>query len=113
MAGRRRIGDEEFLDAAGAERLAYGLRTLYEEPPRLRSGGAAVQPSRSADSGRARPVESGVRGQLAAAAGPVGLASLATSTSAANVPGSETASSASIRRSTSTPASRSPWTNRL
>ena len=71
----------------------------------------------SPPAGCVMPVLAGIGpgGQAAAGAGPSssGRACLATATSAENDCGSETASSASIRRSTSTQAIFRPWMNRL
>ena len=111
----------------GRERLAYGLRALGDEAPRLGAVATvlAQTPSRPDPPGAGGQRRLGTRAGsgTAQAASPsssaraaltsLGRAPRATSTRAANAVGSLTARSASTRRSTSTPASRRPCTNRL
>ena len=111
-----RLGDRlRALDEEGAVALAQGpLSQLAGRPQPGRADPGLIRAGRD---GHARARLRRRPGQAARAwsARPVvsGSAFLATSTRAANAAASATASSASIRRSTSTPAALSPCTNRL
>ena len=121
---RRGLGrDEDLADtgpAAPPDRLAHRLRALGQERPVRSAPPAWPAPDRldplgprgwrtARRVGRRRP-GSGGRPRPGSRAGRLAFA---TSTSAAKAAGSLTASSASIRRSTSTPAAFRPWMNRL
>jgi hypothetical protein len=119
MPGCGGPGGEQLPDGARSpgpgvpgDRLTDGRRALGEERPGAQTRRAPGQPP-----GRPYPLAAGV-GQhswdQAAVPSPVaGTFARAVSTSDANAPASLTASSASMRRSTSIPAALSPWMNRL
>ena len=119
-------GDEQLVDdPAGAAAGASASRTACGPSAR---NGRALRPARLACSSDGPPSPAGCAGtaarrpclgelrierQAAGALTSAGRAALATSTRAAKAGGSLTASSASILRSTSTPAALRPWMNRL
>ena len=133
------VTNSSVTTAPGGQRLAHRLRALGQERPGPLPGSARLASCRAAltrgdrtlvislpaIARRPRPWSCRrgprLRGQARRRAqaarcrrpGRSGSAFLATSTSAENAGGSLTASSASIRRSTSTPAIFRPWMNRL
>ncbi|MBG9885016.1 hypothetical protein ABE10_00130, partial [Bacillus toyonensis] len=136
---RRREELDDRVRSVG-EGLAHRLRTFEEEKPRLGPGTAFGQFGDGPDTRRsgilqhdislrnATEIPGTTTGRPLAGGRPVnavayaadfgaltseGRAFLAVSTSEAKVAGSFTASSASIRRSTCTPARPRPWMNRL
>ena len=100
--------DVEVGDDPGAQGFADGLRTLGEkEPGRLPLLAALETTGSRTRSAQGEPQAAVVAGTSA------GAAALATATSAANAGASDTASSARILRSTSTPAVFRPAMKRL
>ena len=100
--------DVEVGDDTGAQGLANGLRALDEEEPGRLTLLAALETT-----GPRTRSDQGVPQAAVVAGTSAGAAALATATSAANAGASDTASSARILRSTSTPAVLRPEMKRL